>query len=246
MTQPVPDPMIDEPCEAGDLRPVGEAPRFTRRPGARRRLCGGMTASLLLHTVPVVLALWSCPLQLLGAKSEGGSGWACAAEITFPGDETLAPGADAPVPPPLNPPEETQKPEQVETVDAEPARPDLTDVVSPDAQHPAMAVVAGGGESGPVQGEGASLGSVGEVPAAVWNPKPAYPNRARRAGWEGFVEAELTVTSDGVVQDVRLLKSSGKDLLDTAALDALRMWRFAPTSRVVTRFVQRVTFTLKA
>jgi protein TonB len=62
----------------------------------------------------------------------------------------------------------------------------------------------------------------------VWNPRPAYPSSARKAGWEGCVEIALEVGSDGRVIQARVLSSSGYEILDRAALDALSRWRFAP------------------
>ena len=95
-------------------------------------------------------------------------------------------------------------------------------------------------------GEGGSLGGVGESVSAVWNPRPDYPERARRARWEGTVEMELMILLDGGVESVRILSSSGHDLLDEAALNAVRRWRFSPRPGTggATRHVVPVTFVL--
>ena len=63
------------------------------------------------------------------------------------------------------------------------------------------------------------------------NPAPAYPERARRRGWEGRVILEVEVTSDGAVAEVRIAESSGYGALDSAALEAVRRWRFEGDDR---------------
>lgn len=63
------------------------------------------------------------------------------------------------------------------------------------------------------------------------NPKPPYPLAARRQGLEGRVLLAAHVRADGSCGDVRLKQSSGSALLDRAALDTVRRWRFLPASR---------------
>lgn len=58
------------------------------------------------------------------------------------------------------------------------------------------------------------------------NPKPDYPNIARRRGWEGIVMLEVEVTGEGKTATVRLLKSCGYKILDKSALRAVKHWRF--------------------
>ena len=62
------------------------------------------------------------------------------------------------------------------------------------------------------------------------NRRPAYPRLAERARLEGTVQVRLIVEPDGRVSDIRIAKSSGHDILDRAALDALGSWRFDPTA----------------
>lgn len=63
------------------------------------------------------------------------------------------------------------------------------------------------------------------------NPAPAYPAIARRLGEEGRVLLRVQVTVDGAADSVELHKSSGSDLLDEAALAAVKKWRFMPAKR---------------
>jgi periplasmic protein TonB len=60
------------------------------------------------------------------------------------------------------------------------------------------------------------------------NPPPRYPLVARRRGEEGTVTLRVHVRRDGVPASVRLEKTSGSSVLDNAALEAVRAWRFAP------------------
>lgn len=63
------------------------------------------------------------------------------------------------------------------------------------------------------------------------NPKPEYPEVAKRRGWEGKVTLKVFVHADGTVGEVRVAVSSGHEMLDEAALDAVRRWRFVPAKR---------------
>ena len=51
---------------------------------------------------------------------------------------------------------------------------------------------------------------------------------ARRRGLEGVVTIEAKVDPDGRVAELRLFAGSGHDILDKAALKAVRGWKFSP------------------
>jgi len=63
------------------------------------------------------------------------------------------------------------------------------------------------------------------------NPPPAYPRRARRDGIEGTVTLKVLVTAAGTPGRVEVETSSGSRVLDRAALDAVKAWRFVPARR---------------
>jgi protein TonB len=71
-----------------------------------------------------------------------------------------------------------------------------------------------------------------EVPrfnaAYLNNPSPAYPAAARRRAQEGRVLVRAEVLADGRCSRVELKQGSGHELLDQAALEAVRKWRFVP------------------
>lgn len=60
------------------------------------------------------------------------------------------------------------------------------------------------------------------------NRKPVYPAYARRRGIEGRVILGVTVSADGKVANVGVVQSSRYDVLDEAAVEAVRKWRFHP------------------
>jgi protein TonB len=55
---------------------------------------------------------------------------------------------------------------------------------------------------------------------------PAYPPAAQAAQVEGSVVLEATVNKDGRVESVRVL--NGNPLLQSAAADAVKQWRYEP------------------
>ena len=70
-------------------------------------------------------------------------------------------------------------------------------------------------------------GSPVETPMAYGtNPPPPYPTTARRRGWEGEVLLLVDVTSLGEVCKVTVSRSSGYQILDRAALNAIYRWQF--------------------
>ena len=63
------------------------------------------------------------------------------------------------------------------------------------------------------------------------NQPPTYPLRARRLGWEGTVLLRVFVAEDGRVTKVEVVKPSGRQILDAAAVNAVRRWRGTPATR---------------
>jgi protein TonB len=53
-----------------------------------------------------------------------------------------------------------------------------------------------------------------------------YPDQARLQGIEGVVEVEFTLSADGRVKEVKVLRSSGSPLLDEASVETIK--RAAP------------------
>lgn len=60
------------------------------------------------------------------------------------------------------------------------------------------------------------------------NPTPEYPGLSRRKGEQGRVTIKVLVNINGEPESVQLDKSSGFELLDRAALNAVKNWKFIP------------------
>jgi len=56
---------------------------------------------------------------------------------------------------------------------------------------------------------------------------PDYPRRALDRGLPGCVRAELSISDNGTVEDVRVLESSDK-MFEEPAIDTFKKWRYAP------------------
>jgi protein TonB len=68
-------------------------------------------------------------------------------------------------------------------------------------------------------------------PEPIDIPKVAYPELARQAGIEGQTVVKALVSTDGSIEDVEILKSSGNTSLDQAALAAARNAKFKPAKQ---------------
>ena len=63
------------------------------------------------------------------------------------------------------------------------------------------------------------------------NPRPAYPGRAKREGWEGTTLLRVQVHPSGKPGAIKIQKSSGREVLDEAASEAVKKWTFAPATQ---------------
>lgn len=114
-----------------------------------------------------------------------------------------AAGAIPPPPPP--PPPATSRPRTGGAVAAFPVSP-------PPAPAPPQAPLRVGGAI--------------KEPRKIADVRPIYPDVARAAGVSGVVILEATIDPEGSVAGVRVLRSV--PLLDQAAIDSVRQWKYAP------------------
>src|SRR4051812_44081921 len=151
------------------------------------------------------------------------------------------------VPPPAPPPAARTKVDPVpnpkaaplaapDGVHAEIERPVPSDLAEPDSR----GVVGGFGNdpeiairdeppppAATVQLAPVRIGGIIKPPRKIQDVAPVYPELARTARVSGVVIIEATIDEQGSVQDARVLRSI--PLLDRAAIDAVRQWRFTPT-----------------
>jgi len=88
------------------------------------------------------------------------------------------------------------------------------------------------GGSGDISREGVSIRwedpAQGREPSFM--PKPAIPAWVSKAGLTLTIEVSFVLTPQGVMQSVRVGKSSGYSDVDTSVLEALRRWKFKPVA----------------
>lgn len=77
------------------------------------------------------------------------------------------------------------------------------------------------------------------------NPKPEYPRLAKSRGWQGKVLLRVQVTADGHSADISVQQSSGHELLDEAAVEAVKNWSFIPAKRGDTPVASTVSVPIK-
>lgn len=65
----------------------------------------------------------------------------------------------------------------------------------------------------------------------IRNRKPIYPEIARQRGQEGKVILLAKIDSTGRLKDLYVSVSSGYQMLDEAAVKAVRQWRFKPATK---------------
>jgi TonB family protein len=58
--------------------------------------------------------------------------------------------------------------------------------------------------------------------------QPVYPTAAKAAHVQGTVEMDVTISKEGVPEDIRVVSSPNDDLTQSA-LEAVRQWRYRPT-----------------
>ncbi len=69
-------------------------------------------------------------------------------------------------------------------------------------------------------------GSSSAKPDYLRNPPPRYPESAREARQEGVVLLSVEVSENGEALSVEVMQTSGYQVLDTAAVEAVKGWKF--------------------
>lgn len=67
-----------------------------------------------------------------------------------------------------------------------------------------------------------------DPPRILAQTEPVYPDSARQSGLEGRVLVRIEILINGLPGEVSVQQSSGSEVLDAAALSAVRRWRFVP------------------
>ena len=96
---------------------------------------------------------------------------------------------------------------------------------------------------GPGTGHGSAL-IAAAAPKLVSSYPPPYPAQARRDHAEGTAVVKVIVDENGRVNDCSIWTSAGHSALDTAALRAVRGWKFTPAVSASSSVLVKVTFRL--
>jgi TonB family protein len=64
-------------------------------------------------------------------------------------------------------------------------------------------------------------------PSVLSRVDPEYSKQADRANLSGTVLLSMVINTDGMAEDIRVVKSLGMGL-DEKAIEALQKWRFSP------------------
>jgi TonB family protein len=75
-----------------------------------------------------------------------------------------------------------------------------------------------------------TVGGDVKAPVPIYKPEPAYTREARAAKLEGTNVFWVIVDADGTVADVKLVRSLGKGL-DESAIETIRTWKFEPATK---------------
>lgn len=99
-------------------------------------------------------------------------------------------------------------------------RPQLVETTPPPPPHT--------GPAAPTTPTAASVATSQPQPIPGENPAPRYPPQALRRGESGTVTLRAEIGPDGVPISVNIANGSGSRILDRAAADSVRRWRFRP------------------
>jgi protein TonB len=221
----------------------------------RKHLAPALAAVLLLHGA----VLWALQHGLLQRTSAPVAPAEMLVEITLTEPEpatlpatprqpeqprTAAPAKPGMATPKLSPappqPQQKPEPEPVAVAAAMPSPPaaPASQSTSTAPANPAATSVA----IGATASSGQAPGTANPAPAAALqlpssdadylrNPTPSYPAMSRRLGEQGNVLVQTLIGADGVPQKALILRSSGFERLDRAALETAMKWRYVPGMR---------------
>ena len=157
-------------------------------------------------------------------------------EFSQPAPPVVEPPPPAPPPPP--PPVVEPPPPVVDELAAKPApkkipkpKPVPKPVAKPVEQPPAPPQPPAPVAAPPAPAAPAPVTPASANAAYLKNPAPEYPSLAQRRGWEGTVLLRVQVLPSGKPGEIQIQKSSGRQQLDDAALNAVKRWSFVPAKQ---------------
>ena len=76
--------------------------------------------------------------------------------------------------------------------------------------------------------------------------EPQYPKAALKRGLQGTMKIKIFIGKDGIPTETQLLQSSGHQILDNSALEAVKKWIFKKNNRSAFYVVKTIIFQLKS
>lgn len=153
----------------------------------------------------------------------------------------VQPPAPAPAPPPeKQPPPKKSKPKPVvkkpppvvqEAPDFAPFEPTTPPPQNTQPTSANTAATASSSNNAPNTKEAPAFTEANFRANYAHNPKPDYPAIARSRGWQGKVLLRVKVSAEGLSDGVTVEQSSGHELLDESAVEAVKKWQFIPAKR---------------
>lgn len=231
--------------------PPATAPLTARTLRRRSRGRRGWAASIALHVgLFVVMGMWLARIVVPAPAFDGLRlhGVALPIPVADHLAEDTATPVEEPSPRTPPPPDEILPPEP-EPLVAEPSNiEDLRVVIGGDDATPTDPAPAPHNPPPPAASEAApppaQTGSETTSSPILHRVDPTYPPAAKRAGEQGLVVLRVEVGADGVPVTVTVTSTSGHHRLDTAAVQALHRWRFAPAATGFTTMIP-VQFVLR-
>lgn len=141
--------------------------------------------------------------------------------------------APAPKPTPVPKPRPTPKPKPEPPKPAPKPTPAPKPAPTPSTQPSTSSSTASPAATGRSNADGHSdkLTPATSGMRSLGNPPPQYPPLALQRRIEGTVGLRILVTPQGRAGQVQVTRSSGSSLLDNAAVNAVRNWKFKPARR---------------
>ena len=134
---------------------------------------------------------------------------------------------------PAKPKQAISKPKPVQKLKPPPDQESLTDAKSNSEVTPLKALsepIASTANSKPAAQAGVTQRAEWRN-AGLQNAPAKYPERARQMDWQGRVVLKVQVLPNGSAGSVLIAESSGHELLDDSALEAVRKWKFIPAKK---------------
>ena len=242
---------------------TAESPELAQRP-LRERSLGSSATAILAHIAGMMIVIAVPVSRAITVETQ------TPAIQAFIATPDVFPPVPSALPAPAAAPSRSKSPAAIEEAAApsEPPieiQPEPTDRSTTEIDAGAAGGVEGGAPGGVIGGVAGAIGTVVPVAAPPARPparsaplrtsgaikppdllqrvEPVYSAIAAVAHISGVVVVDAIVDVDGSIESVTVLRSANP-LLDKAATDALKRWRYAPlvVAGLPTRFVVTVTF----